>query len=426
MLRHELGRASAIRCSWVCARAVELHVPQRALVTTVSHVLAEGNAHRMTVLAQWVPAHRRSPELCCQPRQPPRTRPVVGFSAARVLHRLRPHPRRCGALRRWISCSSAKGATTKVCGEAGSRGLGNVQLTGGVPHAEVFHHIDRMDICLNIFRKIPVSGARLPDQAVRVRRHAQTHRLDATGPSSTCVDKGFCTTPTRADEVAQHPRDPGGPPGARPGAVSDSAYAYGSYTWERSVVSRALPVLLRRWSPDVGPHHRRRMAGVGLLPLVVMLGLLARRNVHQWSAAASMDRVFRARQDARRARRARMFPSTTSRAAGRQRHDSRGRRQRVQRWIDNSSGVAWRVGSRTLTAVPSSCFYPEEEYRPEFLDQLDRRPCAVPGWRGRSASAPRQRHGGWAVGEAESASLGILHEPRHAAPRRASPIRVHP
>ncbi len=38
----------------------------------------------------------------------------------------------------------------------------NITLTGGVPHNEVFDYIDRMDVCLNIFGKIPVSHRACP------------------------------------------------------------------------------------------------------------------------------------------------------------------------------------------------------------------------------------------------------------------------
>jgi len=42
------------------------------------------------------------------------------------------------------------------------RQLNNIELTGGVPHDEVFDCIDRMDVCLNIFKPIPVSHRACP------------------------------------------------------------------------------------------------------------------------------------------------------------------------------------------------------------------------------------------------------------------------
>lgn len=41
-------------------------------------------------------------------------------------------------------------------------GLSNVVLIGGVTHSEIMRHIDAMDICLNIFKKIPISHSACP------------------------------------------------------------------------------------------------------------------------------------------------------------------------------------------------------------------------------------------------------------------------
>ncbi|MCI0514531.1 glycosyltransferase [candidate division KSB1 bacterium] len=40
--------------------------------------------------------------------------------------------------------------------------LANIHLTGGVPHSQIGQYIDAMDICLNIFKKIPVSHRACP------------------------------------------------------------------------------------------------------------------------------------------------------------------------------------------------------------------------------------------------------------------------
>lgn len=42
------------------------------------------------------------------------------------------------------------------------KGLKNIHLTGGVPHGDVFSYIDKMDICLNIFKQIRISHAACP------------------------------------------------------------------------------------------------------------------------------------------------------------------------------------------------------------------------------------------------------------------------
>ncbi len=43
-----------------------------------------------------------------------------------------------------------------------TRGLRNVILTGGVPHAQIANYIREMDVCLNVFKKIAVSHSACP------------------------------------------------------------------------------------------------------------------------------------------------------------------------------------------------------------------------------------------------------------------------
>ena len=49
-----------------------------------------------------------------------------------------------------------------VAGRIEQERIANVQLTGGVPHDQVFTYIRRMDVCLNLFTKIPVSQRACP------------------------------------------------------------------------------------------------------------------------------------------------------------------------------------------------------------------------------------------------------------------------
>jgi len=49
-----------------------------------------------------------------------------------------------------------------VSQKAATKKLQNIQFTGGVPHSQVFSYIQAMDICLNIFRPIPVSHRACP------------------------------------------------------------------------------------------------------------------------------------------------------------------------------------------------------------------------------------------------------------------------
>ena len=49
-----------------------------------------------------------------------------------------------------------------VKGQVEKLSLKNVHLVGGVAHAEVFGYINSMDICLNIFKKLPISHGACP------------------------------------------------------------------------------------------------------------------------------------------------------------------------------------------------------------------------------------------------------------------------
>jgi len=50
----------------------------------------------------------------------------------------------------------------RITGIKQERGLTNVHLTGGCPHAEILRAIDAMDICLNLFIKSPLTDAACP------------------------------------------------------------------------------------------------------------------------------------------------------------------------------------------------------------------------------------------------------------------------
>lgn len=115
------------------------------------------------------------------------------------------------------------------------RGLKNVELAG-VPHAEVFRHIDRMDICLNIFRKIPVSERACPIKLFEyaaMRKPIVSTRLAELRH----VDKGFLYYADSANEAIARVREIlADPRSARQRA--DVAYrcVMASYTWERIAV----------------------------------------------------------------------------------------------------------------------------------------------------------------------------------------------
>jgi hypothetical protein len=60
-------------------------------------------------------------------------------------------------------------------------GCRNVILTGGISHDYIFSYIDKMDICLNLFKKIPVSHAACPLKVfeyLAMRKPVISTRLD--------------------------------------------------------------------------------------------------------------------------------------------------------------------------------------------------------------------------------------------------------
>ena len=68
--------------------------------------------------------------------------------------------------------------------------LDNVVLTGGVPHDDVASHIDAMDVCLNIFKKIPISHGASPIKLfeyIAMRKPVISTRLHEVEN----IDRGF-------------------------------------------------------------------------------------------------------------------------------------------------------------------------------------------------------------------------------------------
>lgn len=247
MLRHELGRFSNPLLLGLAGKLLDYMFRSARLVTTVSHVLAEQVRYPVRVLANGVSTQKIAAANATLPPQPPHERPVVGFLgsfeyfidfdlildvAARMpdvdfvlVGRGRDHAR--------------------VMEEVAQRGLGNVQLTGGVPHAEVFHHIARMDICLNVFRKIPVSERACPiklfEYAAMVKPIISTRLAEMPH-----VDAGFLYYADTSDEmVGQIRAILADRETARARAEAGYRHVMAHYTWEeiaRSFEATAAPL----------------------------------------------------------------------------------------------------------------------------------------------------------------------------------------
>lgn len=238
MLRHELGRMSNPLIMGLARGLLNYMFRNASLVTTVSHVLAEGNAHTMTVLPNGVSTAKVGTVPATEALSRPGARPVVGFLGSfeyfidfdLILDAAQGLPEVDFLL-------VGKGRDYEgVAREVQRRGLKNVELAGGVPHAEVFRHIDRMDICLNIFRKIPVSERACPIKLFEyaaMRKPIVSTRLAELRH----VDKGFLYYADSANEAIARVREIlADPRSARQRA--DVAYrcVMASYTWERIAV----------------------------------------------------------------------------------------------------------------------------------------------------------------------------------------------
>jgi glycosyltransferase involved in cell wall biosynthesis len=235
MLRHELGRLSNPLVMGLARGLLNYMFRSAQVVTTVSHVLAKGNPHEMSVLPNGVSTAKVSAVAATQAFSRTGVRPVVGFLGSfeyfidfdLILDAAQRLPEVDFLL-------VGKGRDYEAVARAVSdRGLGNVQLAGGVPHSEVFRQIDRMDICLNIFRKIPVSERACPiklfEYAAMCKPIISTRLAELEH-----VDKNFLYYADTADEAVVRVREILADPSAAL-ARADVGYRHvmNHYTWEQ-------------------------------------------------------------------------------------------------------------------------------------------------------------------------------------------------
>lgn len=121
----------------------------------------------------------------------------------------------------------------RVRARVDDEGLGNVTLTGGVPHSEVFGYIRKMDVCLNVFKKIPVSHRACPIKLFEYMsqgRPVVSTRLDELRH----IDKGYLYYADDVDEMVETLRAIRGQPEQ---AMARARQGYqdtmSSYTWEK-------------------------------------------------------------------------------------------------------------------------------------------------------------------------------------------------
>lgn len=165
MLSYELGRWDNALLRRLARGLLQRMMRRATFTTSVSQVLARQAVGRVHVLPNGVSLAkaRAQPAGAIQPVTHG-GKPVVGFLGSfeyfidleLILELARAMPEAhfllVGTGRDWAGF--AEGVRR--------HGLGNVQLTGGVPHDQVFEYIRNMDVCLNLFRKIPVSHRACP------------------------------------------------------------------------------------------------------------------------------------------------------------------------------------------------------------------------------------------------------------------------
>jgi len=208
MLGHELGRLDNPLARAVARTMLHRMMERATVVTAVSHVLAHRARGRSHVLPNGVSlakARARPSDPIHEVRND--GKPVVGFlgafeyfvdldlvfEAARALPEA--HFLLVGTGRDWAPFAD----------RVRHAGLGNVQLTGGVPHDQVFEYIRRMDVCLNLFRRIPVSHRACPIKLFEYlsqKKPVVSTRLEELA----YIDDGFLYYGDSPEEVAAQVR----------------------------------------------------------------------------------------------------------------------------------------------------------------------------------------------------------------------------
>lgn len=236
MLKHELGRFYNRAVERLAERLLYGMMERATVTTAVSKVLADQACGNVAVVPNGVSLVKAA-TAPATPIQPITNgaKPVAGFLGSfeyfidiDLLHdvaRAVPdvHFLFVGTGRDW------KGFAERVR----QSGLSNVQLTGGVPHDQVFEYIRRMDVCLNVFRRIPVSHRACPIKLFEYlsqRKPVISTRLEELK----YVDDGFLYYGDTAAEVAAQLRAIlAAPQEAARRAQAGYDHTVARYTWEQ-------------------------------------------------------------------------------------------------------------------------------------------------------------------------------------------------
>ncbi|MBL8524573.1 MAG: glycosyltransferase [Betaproteobacteria bacterium] len=236
MLAYELGKLNNPLARWLARQMLERMMKRATVTLSVSNVLAQQAEGNVNVLPNGVSLEKAA-TVPLVPIQPVNGggKKVIGFlgafeyfidldlmvEVAKAMPDL--HFLMVGSGRGW------KHVAARVTGEK----LTNVQLTGGVPHDQVFAYIREMDVCLNIFTKLPVSHRACPIKLFEYlsqKKPVVTTRLDELAH----IDRGFLYYGDTRDEVVAAIRDILNDP-AKAAARADQGYELTAdqYTWNR-------------------------------------------------------------------------------------------------------------------------------------------------------------------------------------------------
>lgn len=205
MLKYEMGRLAYPFLLKYAQRILNKMIEQSDVTLVVSHVLAESLTKfkntRIEVLPNGVD-FRDSEVSNFGKAIPQYKKPIIGF---------------IGSFEYFIdfdlilaAAEQLKDYTILLVGsgrdfeyvrnQVQSRNLTNVILTGAVPHQEVTRYISEMDICLNIFKKIPISHGACPIKLfeyLSMKKPVVSTRLNELNN----IDTGFLLYADTKDEL---------------------------------------------------------------------------------------------------------------------------------------------------------------------------------------------------------------------------------
>lgn len=146
----------------------------------------------------------------------------------------------------------------RIKGEIKVRNLKNIILTGGVTHEHVFDYINTMDICLNIFKQIPVSHAACPlklFEYLSMKKPVISTRLDEVK----YIDNGFIYYGDSPEEVVEQIRKITRDDYSRNMNVEKGYQTVlNNYTWDR-IAEKFIKIVEQNINKHSDSSHNRMM-----------------------------------------------------------------------------------------------------------------------------------------------------------------------